>query len=131
MDAVVHFEIPAEKLARAQKFYSDVFDWKIQKWPVPGSDMEYYGCHTTEVDEKMMPKKQGEINGAIIQKDPTAPGPIITMNVKDIDESLEKIRQAGGEIVGEKLNIAGMGIYARAKDTEGNVISVWQAWKME
>jgi hypothetical protein len=37
MDKVQHFEIPADDMVRAKKFYSSVFRWKIQD--VPG--MEY------------------------------------------------------------------------------------------
>ena len=33
MDKVVHFEIPAEDMARAQKFYHGVFGWKIDSVP--------------------------------------------------------------------------------------------------
>ena len=34
MDPVVHFEIPADNLERAQEFYNRVFGWKMQ--PVAG-----------------------------------------------------------------------------------------------
>ena len=33
MDKVVHFEIPADNVERASKFYKETFDWKIT--PVP------------------------------------------------------------------------------------------------
>ena len=42
MCRVVHFEIPAEDLGRARKFYRDVFDWKEKDYP----DMEYVMLHT-------------------------------------------------------------------------------------
>jgi predicted enzyme related to lactoylglutathione lyase len=31
MDRVVHFEIPADDLDRAKKFYGDIFGWKLDK----------------------------------------------------------------------------------------------------
>ena len=34
---VVHFEIPADDVARAQEFYGSVFDWNINSMP----GMEY------------------------------------------------------------------------------------------
>ncbi len=45
MDKVVHFEIPADDLARAQKFYQSVFGWKMDAVP----DMEYILIGTTQV----------------------------------------------------------------------------------
>ena len=129
MDPVVHFEIPAEKLERAKECYSTGFGWKVEKWPVPNSDMVYYGAHTTEVDEKMMPKKPGEINGGLMQREETAKSPVIVMKVENIDESLKKILEAGGTVASPTVNIGGMGLYCRVRDTEGNVIGVWQDLK--
>jgi uncharacterized protein len=38
----MNFEIPADDIERSKKFYSDLFGWKIEKWPGPVSrDMEY------------------------------------------------------------------------------------------
>lgn len=37
MNRVNHFEIHAADTARAAKFYSTVFDWKINEWTIPGS----------------------------------------------------------------------------------------------
>jgi len=33
MPTIVHFEIPADDVERSKKFYSDLFGWKIEKWP--------------------------------------------------------------------------------------------------
>lgn len=38
MPTICHFEIPAEDIERAKKFYTELFGWKIEKYPVP---MEY------------------------------------------------------------------------------------------
>ena len=32
MPRVIHFDIHAEDIARAKKFYEGVFDWKIERW---------------------------------------------------------------------------------------------------
>ena len=32
---VVHFEIPADEVERAQKFYGELFGWKIEKFTGP------------------------------------------------------------------------------------------------
>ena len=36
MGKVVHFEIPADDLSRAKKFYSTVFSWKMNDMPEDG-----------------------------------------------------------------------------------------------
>lgn len=127
MDKVVHFEIPAQDLARAQKFYKDNFGWEIQKVPTPGP--EYYIAKTVEVDDKEMPISPGAINGAIAEKNDGIPYPIIVIKVRSLDGSLAKIEASGGKIVMPKMQVMDMGLYARFKDPEGNIIGIWQDLK--
>jgi predicted enzyme related to lactoylglutathione lyase len=129
MDKVQHFEIPVDDIARAKKFYAGVFGWGTMDFPMPG--MQYVGLHTGPVDEKNMPKDSGFINGGMFQRSPKFPltGPTIAMTVDDIDASLKKVKAAGGEVMMEKMQIADMGLYAYIKDTEGNVIGIWQNLK--
>lgn len=124
MGKVVHFEIPADDLTRAQKFYKDVFGWKITKTPMPG--VEYYMVTTVESDEKGMPKKPGAINGGLVKRNVPNESPVIVLNVPSIDEYLKKIQKAGGKVVLGKQKVGDMGLYARVADTEGNVIGIWQ-----
>lgn len=123
MDRVVHFEIPADDLARAKKFYGSVFGWKTED--VPG--MEYAMVHTVEVDQKTrMPKQAGAINGGMMKRAAAVKAPVVTINVDDIDKAMEKVVKAGGKVVMEKQKVMDMGWNAYVKDTEGNVIGVWQ-----
>ena len=46
MGKVVHFEIPADDLPRAKKFYSTVFGWSTSEMP----EMEYVMLGTAESD---------------------------------------------------------------------------------
>ena len=53
MPTIVHFEIPADEVERAKKFYSDLFGWKMEKWPRTddndtSSTMEYWLISTTD-----------------------------------------------------------------------------------
>ena len=130
MDKVVHFEVPADDVQRAKKFYEEVFGWKIEKYPMPDPDVPYYGIHTVDIDEKTrLPKEPGAINGGLMKKDATAPYPIIVMNVTSIEESLKKAEANGAKIVMPTVNVMGMGLYARITDTEGNIVGVWQDLK--
>ena len=122
MNKVVHFEIPYDDQSRAQKFYQDVFGWNISKFP----DMDYHMATTTPSDEKMKPKEPGAINGGLLPKDPTGANPVIVIDVPSIDEHIKKIESAGGKTVMPKMEVGNFGLYARVKDTEDNVIGIWQ-----
>ena len=126
MNKVVHFEIPFDDQARAQKFYQDVFSWQINKF----GEMDYWMAMTCECDQNsMMPKEPGAINGGLLKRDPTGEHPVIVIDVQNLDEHLTKIESAGGKVVTKKMQVGDFGLYAKVKDTEGNVIGIWQALK--
>lgn len=128
MDKVVHFEIPADNVARAKKFYEGVFGWKIEKFPMP--EGEYWGIRTVAVDQKTrMPKEAGAINGGLMKRQGPAQHPVIAMNVDSIDAAIRKVEQAGGRVAMAKTAVANMGWYAYVRDTEGNLVGVWQSKK--
>lgn len=130
MDKVVHFEIPADDIHRANKFYTRVFGWDIQKFP--GQDMEYYGACTVPINKKTrMPKEIGAINGAIMKKEAPVKSITIAINVSSIDSYLKKVEAAGGKTVMGKTPVGDMGFYAYFKDTEGNIIGLWEAKKQD
>lgn len=75
MPTIVHFEIPADDIDRAKKFYIDLFGWNIEKWP--GSEnllggpeylmittMDYRGnkALTGGMMKRQMPEQQGITN---------------------------------------------------------------------
>lgn len=122
MDRVVHFEIPAENLERAKKFYSENFGWKLNQF---GPEMgNYVLVHTGPTDEHGMPQDRAFINGGLMPRDPSASSPVLVIAVADADQTVEKVKQSGGRLVGEILDIPNVGRYARVQDTEGNVIGV-------
>ncbi|AKM82628.1 TPA: VOC family protein [Candidatus Berkelbacteria bacterium] len=123
MDGVVHFEIPADDLDRAKEFYSEIFGWKMNDMP----EMKYVIAWTGETDpESGTLKEKGMINGGMMQRDPEVSHPVITIDVKDIDESMMKIKEMGGEELKAKMEVGDMGYAAYFKDTEGNVMGLWQ-----
>lgn len=125
MDPVVHFEIPAEDIERAKEFYAKCFSWSFTSYP----EMQYYIVNTIELDEKMTPKKPGAINGGMMKKSNQISSPVITINVENIEESMEKIKEQGGEIIMGKQTVGDMGYSAYFKDTEGNIMGLWQMIK--
>jgi hypothetical protein len=125
MNKVVHFEIPADDLERAKKFYS-IFDWQLADWPMPDGSV-YVGARTVDVDEKThLPKEPGAINGGITKRTSYAATPQFTILVPSIDDYAVKIKAAGGKLVQDKMNMADAGYYAYFKDSEGNLFSLWE-----
>ena len=127
MNPVVHFEMPAENRKRMAEFYTNVFGWKIQQL---GPEMgEYMVVSTSETDEKTMrPKAPGMIGGGFYQKtgDPLTQHPSVVISVDDINESIKKVKNGGGKVLGEPMPIPGVGTIVSFIDTEGNRVSILQ-----
>ena len=119
---VVHFEIPYEKPERAKGFYSEVFGWKMNEQP----GMDYTLVSTGPTDEKGMLTKPGMINGGMMKRQPKVKSPVVTISVDDIEKTFEKIEAMGGKTLIKKQQVGEMGWSAYAKDSEGNVIGLWQ-----
>jgi predicted enzyme related to lactoylglutathione lyase len=51
---------------------------------------------------------------------------VLTVDVESIDDSLKQIEAGGGSIVKPRTEIPGMGAFAYFKDTEGNVMGLWE-----
>lgn len=127
MDKVQHFEIPADDIKRADKFYKNVFGWKIEDAGVKG--MTYHMATNVETDKDRMPKEVGAINGALFERGDMNESPIIVMTVKDMKKSLKAVNHHGGSVVMDPMKVQDMGWYARIKDTEGNLMGLWQEIK--
>lgn len=87
----------------------------------------YVLATTTESDENG-PKKSGSINGGFYTKSDDMPAqyPSVVIAVDDIKESMKKVAQAGGKVLGEPMEIPGVGQYVSFFDTEGNRVSMLQ-----
>ena len=136
MDKVQHFEIPADDMTRAKKFYASVFGWKTRD--VPGID--YAMAITTDTEEVQnpgsslpyfRPKELGVINGGLTKRIPMMKGPATVITVAQIDETVEKVEAAGGKLLKEKAKFGNIGYVAYIQDTEGNVIGVWQSLRSQ
>lgn len=123
---VVHFEMPTKDKARVSKFYSEAFGWQMNQL---GEDMGgYVLAGTTPVDENQMALNPGAINGGFFDyKDEDGfNAPHVVIQVENLDESIEAVRKAGGQITGDKMPIQGIGMYVSIKDSEGNNVGMLQ-----
>ncbi len=119
MPRVIHFEITADDPERAVRFYGDIFGWKTEKWEGPE---DYWLTSTGENANGV-----SGIDGGFMQRCQSMPQGIInTIDVPDLDAYIGRVCEHGGEIVMPKHAIPGVGWFAYAKDTEGNVFGMMQ-----
>jgi predicted enzyme related to lactoylglutathione lyase len=118
MPTIVHFDVPAEDVERAKKFYSELFDWKIERMPGP---MEYYGITTTDEDGKEA------VGGGMAKKEEQNDSITNYIGVPSIDEYIIKVEQLDGKIIMSKTPIPGFGYLAVCLDTENNKFGLWES----
>ena len=125
MSPVVHFEMPAEDRKRMAEFYTKVFGWKTQ---LLGEDMGNYVLATTTESDEKGPLKPGAINGGFFPKSDNNPAqyPSVVIQVDDIKKQMKKVEEAGGKVLGEPMDIPGVGSYVSFLDTEDNRLSMLQ-----
>ena len=125
MNPVVHFEMPFDDRERMAKFYGSAFGWQTQ---MLGEEMGNYVLATTTESDERGPKSPGTINGGFFPKKPDWPAqyPSVVIAVDDIKESVMKVTDAGGKVLGEPIEIPGVGQYVSFLDTEGNRVSMLQ-----
>ena len=116
MPRIIHFDIPADDPARAQKFYQETFGWTFEKWDGP---MEYWMAKTGD-------EKQPGINGGLAKRMPGQIGVTNTIDVNSVDEFAKKIQSKGGKVIMPKMAIPQVGYFAQCMDTEGNIFGIIQ-----
>jgi uncharacterized protein len=126
MNPVVHFEMPYDNRVRMAKFYGSAFGWRTE---MLGEDMDkYVVATTTATGDDDRPKEPGAINGGFYAKKADWPAqyPSVVIAVDDIQESARKVKQAGGDVLGEPMEIPDIGKYVSFTDTEGNRVAMLQ-----
>jgi len=123
MGRVIHFEIHADDVDRAERFYTEVFGWTVQRY---GGPMDYRLLTTG-------PDDQTGINGAVLKRQgpPPTPGQPVsaypcTIAVDSIEEIERAVPAAGGAQVLDRMEVPEVGRLAYFTDTEGNVFGALQ-----
>ena len=109
-------EIPVLDLDRAMTFYNSVFETELKKMD---SEENAFAMFPTSND--------GGIAGHLYPGKPAAKGtgPTIHLASPDkVEDALERVRQAGGEVVSDVITIP-PGRFAYCLDPDGNSISLF------
>jgi hypothetical protein len=119
-NAISWFEIPASDLARAQRFYENIFQ------------VELIPLDLANIKMRMFPlESQSGVGGALVYAEgfyqPSAThGPLIYLNGNpDVQITLDRVEAAGGKIMVPKTEISPeYGFMAVFIDSEGNRIGL-------
>jgi predicted enzyme related to lactoylglutathione lyase len=110
---IAHFDIHADDVARARKFYERVFEWRFSAWGPPNFFLIATG------DEK-----DPGIHGAVHDRPADGHRSVgfeCTIAVDDVDAIARLVEKEGGQITVPKMVIPGVGELIQFKDTEGNI----------
>jgi len=125
MNPVVHFELPYEDRERICAFYEAAFGWQLQKM---GDDMGRYVVATTAQADAKAGAPAGAINGGFFERKPDWPAqyPSVVIAVPDVAAAMKAVASAGGRVLGEPMEIPGVGRYVSFTDPENNRLSMLQ-----
>ena len=116
---VAMFEVISADAPRAQAFYAELFDWKIEADPATGG----YGLVDTGAAEGSIIGGIGALDTA---GDAEKPGVKIYMRVDDLDAYLTRAVALGGTRLVPPTALPGdFGSYAVFADPDGNPVGLW------
>lgn len=113
---IVHFEIPADDVERAKKFYSELFGWEFST--VSGLD-DYWGFYTGDPVQ--------DAGGGLMARQAEGEGIVNYIQVESVEEYVTKVEELGGQVLYPKSPVPGMGWFAQFLDTEGNCFAIWES----
>jgi predicted enzyme related to lactoylglutathione lyase len=114
--SIVWFNVPADDLKRAQKFYRGLFGWKIKFFRGMRDFME---IDTGGPDASP--------NGGLTRRKGGEQCILNYVSVDSVDKFTAKIEKLGGKICLPKTAVPQMGYFAVCEDTEKNGFGLWES----
>jgi hypothetical protein len=114
------FDIPADDVGRAKKFYQSLLGWKIepaedfpdrsqQRHSIVAGAPQVGSMHSGGLYRRMMPG-----------------GILVFVVVEDMDRVLARVEKLGGKILMPRTEIRDLGlVFGVIEDTEGNKLGLW------
>jgi predicted enzyme related to lactoylglutathione lyase len=112
---IAHFDIAADDVERARRFYERVFGWRFEAWGPP----DFYMVHTGTDDDPGIHGSVSKRHEPVVGRGRT--GFECTISVGDLAAIKAAIIANGGTIVFGEYEIVGVGRMIKFEDTEGNV----------
>ncbi len=116
---VVYFEIPASDLARAARFYAALFEVELEHTEIDGHPMALFPFSAASPG----------IMGALVTGEsytPSEDGTRVYFHTSDIEATLNRAVELGGEMLYPRKSIGELGYVAEFRDSEGNRIALHQ-----
>jgi len=110
-------DLGVDDIDRARSFYANLFGWDVQPGP-------------PEAGGYTMAMKEGRpVAGIGPKQGPPGTPPVWTTYLAsdDLDETVSKIKAAGGQVLMEPMDVMDVGRMAVAADPGGAFFGVWQA----
>jgi len=123
MSNIAYFEVPADDVKRAKKFYAEILGWEFIPSQVPKIPVEYWNISTGKSSKDTLNM------GGLYQRKEQSSRMLMYAVVDDIDKALAKVEKAGGKIVSPKISLDTVGNLVTIIDSEGNLIGLWEREK--
>lgn len=117
---VIYFEIPVKDMDRAIAFYTSIFNFTFEKEVIDNHEMALFP----------FTEDGAGISGALAKGKvykPTNDGVIIYFKTENIDKTLSRVMEHGGQLLYPKTSNGDLGFVAEFEDSEGNRIALHQA----
>ena len=131
MNQIGYFEIEVDNPERAINFYATVFGWRFEKRK--SNSMDYWGIQCTPVDAEGQSQEGLVSFGGMLRRSTVRPAEgsganayVTTILVEDQHTIAQKIVAAGGHEVMAKFPVVGRGWQGYYRDTEGNLLGIFQ-----
>lgn len=120
MSNISYFEVPADDISRAKKFYTEILGWDFMPTQVLGIPVEYWNITTGK-------SRKDTLNmGGLYQRQEASSRMLMYAQVKDLDKALAQVEPAGGKILSPKMTLDTVGTLVTIIDSEGNLIGLWE-----
>ncbi|MDD5049907.1 MAG: VOC family protein [Methanoregulaceae archaeon] len=123
MSNIAYFEVPADDLKRAKKFYTEILGWEFNPSQVPDIPVEYWNISTGKSAKDTLNM------GGLYQRKEQSSRILMYAVVDDIDTALQKVEKLGGKILSPKMSLDTVGDLVTVIDSEGNLIGLWEREK--
>lgn len=88
---------------------------------------KYVLATTSPVDKNQMHKKKGAINGGFYPRGGYGNVPHLVISVDNLTKHMAIVKKAGGKIIGDPMDIPGIGKFVMIEDSEDNRVGMLQA----